>query len=270
MPSYNRTNHSIQYKQSLLKIVFFTPNQTSTLSRPLAHLNDDHVRHNPNLIITTNEPRVHHTRQRTHQSRSRNSPSMETHVHSPIIQPPHRFPRRRLAREIKHRLLPDELRYTDSRYSLPQSPMASNLASRLGRSHGRMALPLLPPWRTDCSLRKTRQWSNHSCSDVDSHRCSASLHRCYTQYHHRGFDRCCGGFGSCCFQKYSWSVSWSRRRTFVFSSWCSGFVIRFIFSVFFGLILLFLWNLLMILGFTIFFFLFWGFGVCEIVKKSNC
>ena len=70
---------------------------------------------------------------------------MEDDVQHLLARVPQGRRRRNRARPHQPRLLPYELRYHRASDPLPQPPLAPDLAHRLRRHDGRLALPLLPP-----------------------------------------------------------------------------------------------------------------------------
>jgi len=107
---------------------------------------------------------------------------MEAHVQFPILRSPRRGRRRRRACEGEHLLLPDELRDRRAHRAVPESSMASNLADRVRRAHGGVALPLLPPRRTANHLRKTNQRPRRAYRYGGADRRAAASHRRHRQH----------------------------------------------------------------------------------------
>ena len=72
---------------------------------------------------------------------------MEGDVQFPVIRTPDQLPGCNQEGENEHRLLPGELRLSSPGDSLPQPPLAPDLADRVHRDDGDLAVPLLPPRR---------------------------------------------------------------------------------------------------------------------------
>lgn len=79
---------------------------------------------------------------------------MEADVQLPVLQLPLLLLRRLRAGPIERRLLPDELCHRGAPDPVPQPALAPDLAHRLRRHDGRLALPLLPPRRAAGAVRK--------------------------------------------------------------------------------------------------------------------
>lgn len=110
---------------------------------------------------------------------------MEGDVQSPLVRSPRRVPRRSIAGEDEHRVLPDELRDRGAVGSVPQPPVAPNLTHRVRGPHGRLALPLLPPRRATPHLRPTHQRPPRTRPHGYPHRCSPPPYRRHPQHPHR-------------------------------------------------------------------------------------
>ena len=118
---------------------------------------------------------------------------MEGDVQPPLLRPPARVRRRAFARAHQHRLLPDELRDRDAPRSVPEPPVAPDLAHRVRGPHGGVALPLLPPRRAARVVRAPRERPRGARRDDGAHGGAAAADRRHPKHPPRAADR--GGAG---------------------------------------------------------------------------
>ncbi|CAH9132225.1 unnamed protein product [Cuscuta epithymum] len=116
-------------------------------------------------------------------------------VRHSLRPPPLQLPRRGGSIQNQHQLLPDELRPRRPPDSLPQPPMASDLAHRFHRPNGCVAIPLLPPRRAFSDLPPRDYRSCGADCYVRTHDISALLYQRHLEYcrisDNRSTGRCC-------------------------------------------------------------------------------
>ncbi|CAI0462135.1 unnamed protein product [Linum tenue] len=120
---------------------------------------------------------------------------MEVDARHPQLRSPRKHSQRNRPPQDEFSLLPDELRRNCFGDLVPQPPLAPNLANRLHRRNGRLAVPLLSPRLAAGGVRETDWRPGCAGGAFGAHGGCAAPHRCSVE--HRGVPSGRSSGGSC-------------------------------------------------------------------------